>query len=472
MNRILSIIILLIFISCKTEDKKILKEPRVDKRVELLNIVFRLAGSHEYSSKAFSLYAERIENHFEQYKTHELIKFTRDSIRTKGISFGTVMSMAINITEPPQMKPNIEFTEDIPGGNWDKKSALKFINLLNQFYYDSKCELFFNENEDLYKTASKRFLDIYNEIDDNWYKEFYGENHNQEFTIINGLSNGGCNYGVKTKNAEGKELIYAIMGTWTTDSLNLPVYRKEEYFPTLIHEFNHSFVNPNVENHSEILFPSGSVILEHLQKILMKQAYTKWKPMYFEALVRASVVKYLKDHNYDDKYVQSQLTSEINLGFVWTGELVEELDRYSRNRDKYPSFNNFMPEIAKFFDLTADNIEGMIQDVDARRPRVLNISPFKNRATDVSPQIQEVQINFNKVIEVDNLEKLVIISANYKTPEINNLKVSDDNKSILIKFNLEPNQNYKIVLKGKFIKTLDGYNPKNLDNIEIEYSTK
>jgi hypothetical protein len=472
MNRVIVLIILLVFISCKEEDSKILKEPRVDKRTELLSIVFRLADSHEYSSKAFPLYTEKIENYFGKYKNHELIEYIQDSIKPKGVSYGTVMLMAINITEPPKMKSIVSFTENIPDVKWGNESEAKFLKLLNKFYIDTDCELFFKENEDLYHTASQRFIDIYNDIDINWYNEFYSDNINQEFIIVNALGIGGCNYGVKMKDIDSKELVYAIMGTWTTDSLDLPIYNKEDYFPTLIHEFSHSFVNPNVEKNLEILSPSGSIILKHLKKILEKQAYAGWKPMYYEALVRASVVKYLKDHNYEEEYINKQLISEINRGFIWTGELVKELDRYSNNRGKYPSFNDFMPEIAKFFNHTAENIEESILSIDARRPQMLNISQFKNGTTDVSPEVNEIQINFNKEIEVDKIEKLIVHSDGYNTPEIYNLNLVDNNKSLKIKLSLLSKKKYKIVLKGQLIKTLEGYNPKNLDNIVIDFSTK
>lgn len=54
-----------------------LEKPEVDSRIELLSIVFRLAGNKEYSSNNFKLYADRIENYFSAYKNHGLIQFVK-----------------------------------------------------------------------------------------------------------------------------------------------------------------------------------------------------------------------------------------------------------------------------------------------------------------------------------------------------------------------------------------------------------
>jgi len=155
------------------------------------------------------------------------------------------MRMAIHITEPPNMKPIIPFSDTKPDKykRWEKESATKFLKLLNQFYIDADCETFFNNNKELYKTASKRFKKVYQNLDLEWYQNFYGEKPKGEFRIVNGLGNGGGNYGTKIILPNDKEVIYAIMGTWNVDSSGNPQFEMDDYFPTLLHEFNHSFVN-------------------------------------------------------------------------------------------------------------------------------------------------------------------------------------------------------------------------------------
>ena len=72
MSKIFIIIILvtLNFQAC-AQEKVLLEKPKVDEKIELLSIVFRLAEKQEYSNKNFKLYDDKIEQYFEKYKNHE-----------------------------------------------------------------------------------------------------------------------------------------------------------------------------------------------------------------------------------------------------------------------------------------------------------------------------------------------------------------------------------------------------------------
>ncbi|WCO01069.1 DUF4932 domain-containing protein [Psychroserpens ponticola] len=342
----------------KTQKEAILKEPKVDKRVELLSIVFRLAGCHEYSQNLFPEYVESIENHFEKFKNHDLITYVKDELREDGIGFSAVMSMAIHITEPPNIKPIITpFSNTSLEEPWREDSAIKFLKLLNIFYTDADCETFFNSNKELYKTASNRFKNVYQNLDLEWYQNFYGAKPKGEFRIINGLGNGGASYGPHIMYPNGNEVVYAIMGTWSVDSLGMPNYEMKEYFPTILHEFNHSFINHLVEKYRSQLQESGTIIFNKVKDEMNKQAYGNWKTMYDEALVRATVIKYMKDHNYDRRSIEKELDEQLNSSFLWTDALVKELERYDNNRDSYPTLEHFMTELVIFFNNTASEID-------------------------------------------------------------------------------------------------------------------
>ena len=54
-----------------------LEKPRVDQRVELVSIVFRLAGAPEYNHNMNASYVEKIRMHYEPYKDHKIIEFVK-----------------------------------------------------------------------------------------------------------------------------------------------------------------------------------------------------------------------------------------------------------------------------------------------------------------------------------------------------------------------------------------------------------
>ncbi len=468
MKNYLLLFLLTLSISAFGQDTAVLEAPKVDERIEILSIVFRLADCYEYTANRFPKYVERIENHFGKHKEHELIQYIQKKVRKNGVGYDAVMCMAISITDTHPFQPLIPFSKEIPEQRWGKKKATTFLKLLNQFYQDADCEQFFNENKDLYMEASNRFAKVYNELNVDWYEQFYGEKPKGEFRIVNGLGNGGGNYGPNIV-IDDKEIIYAIMGTWSVDSLGLPSYKVENYFPTLVHEFNHSFVNHVVEKYHTQLKQSGKTIFEPLEEKMNAQAYGSWQTMYAEAVVRAAVVKYLKDNDYEEDFVQSALVDELQRGFVWTEELLDELDRYDNNRTKYPNLESFMSEIVRFFDEKAPNIHGLLKTVEVRRPRVATIKPFINGSQMVDSSLKKIEIVFDKPLKGRGYSINKGTKGKDAFPKMTDISYSEDKKSVFIEINLQPNKEYQFVLTGRGFKIVEGY---GMNNYEVTFKTK
>jgi uncharacterized protein DUF4932 len=469
MKKLIGLFVILVSLSLYSQNSEILKKPTVDKRVELLSIVFRLADSREYSSQKFPKYVDEIENYFGKYKNHELIKLVQKLRKRSGVSYDAVMSMAIHITQPPALNPIIPFTNEIPDERWGKKNAVIFLKLLKDFCADADCESFFENNNQLYQTASNRFGKVFNELDINWYRKFYGVKPKGEFIIVNGLGNGGANYGPKIKYQNGKESIYAIMGTWSVDSLGLPTYKVNRYFPTLLHEFNHSFVNHLTEKYKNEFQKSGRILYKELEDVLRNQGYGQWETMISEAIVRAAVIKYLNDHNSDTEFVTNELNDELNRGFLWTKELVEELENYTSNRDKYPTLESFMPEIVKFFDKTSSNINELKTKIDERRPNVVSIDPFKNNSSNVDYTIKRITVHFDRPLKGKGYSINYGKKGEKAFPEMGEITYSKDKKSVFIEVELKANATYQFVLTGLSFISKEGF---GMNDYPVSFKTK
>lgn len=468
MKQLFSVVILCFVVSAFGQDAELLAKPKVDERVELLSIVFRLADCQEYSFQRYPKYVESIEAHFGPYKNHELIKYIKNTVRPSGVGYDAVMNMAISISENYPFEPLVPFSDDIPEARWGKKKATKFLQLLNAFYLDANAQKFFEEQRPLYRSASEKFTKVYEVLDVHWYASFYGEEPKGEFRIINGLGNGGANYGPHI-TVNDKEIVYAIMGTWSVDSLGAPMYRVDDYFPVLLHEFNHSFVNHLVEMYSAELANSGKKIYPPLEERMRAMAYGNWEVMFAEAIVRAAVIKYLKDKHHDKTLIDSRLSNEINIGFLWTAELVEELERYDQNRDQYPTLESFMPELVKFFDRIAANINALEEAVENRRPKVVAFGPFENGSQEVDHRLDRIEITFDKAMRGNGYSISYGAKGKKAFPKIGEVVYSEDKKSVTIALLLEPNKRYQFVLTGRSFTSEDGY---GIPDYEVNFRTK
>ncbi|WP_282042785.1 DUF4932 domain-containing protein [Winogradskyella flava] len=449
------------------QENQILEKPVVDQRIELLSIVFRLAENSEYSSRRFPIYIEKIEKHFNQYKNHDLIKYVKNNLKKRGIGYDAVMSMSISISSPPEFNPLLPFSETLPDKRWSEKRAEKFLRLLRKFYLDTNCELFFKENHELYHESSKRFIDVYNNLDIEWFTKFYGEKPKGVFRIINGLGNGGANYGPKIV-LHNEEVIYAIMGTWSVDSLGMPKYNLPKYFPTLLHEFSHSYVNHLIKKHENELRKSGQVIFKPLKDGMKSQAYSSWNTMYAEGVVRASVIKYMKDHNYDENFIKAEIKDEIDKGFIWTLELVNELECYDANRDQYLTLEDFMPEIVQFFNQTAINIDEIEEEIEYKRPKVVKIIPFNNGSQNVNSSINKIEVLFDRPLKGKGYSISQGSKGKRYFPEIGKVSYSKSRTSLIIELKLKKNKKYQFILTGKSFKSEKGF---GMNNYEIFFKT-
>ena len=318
--------------------------------------MFRLADAQEYNSKQFKLYTDKIEEHFDKYKNHELIKFVKQLRKEDGIGFDAVMKMAIHLGPAPKFKPLVEITDSIPDSRWGKKNSEKFIKLLKDFYQDSNSKEFFKDNAKLYAKVSEKFIPVFKNIDVEWYKKFYGKEPKEKFVIVNGLGNGGANYGSAIDLKDGQREVYAIMGTWSVDNLGMAKFGLKDYFPLLLHEFNHSFVNELIDKNITNFKNSGEKIYTVVGKQMRNQAYGDFKIMLSEALVRASVIKYMKDHNFKKEEIDKERQDQLNNGFLWIRELENELEKYSTQREKFPTLESYIPNIISAYEVYANNI--------------------------------------------------------------------------------------------------------------------
>jgi hypothetical protein len=446
--------------------KNSLDKPKVDQRIELLSIVFRLAECDEYSSTRFKLYTDKIYQHYEPYKNHELIKFTKQLREKTGVSYDAVMSMAIHINN--DLDPIVKFTDKIPDRRWGKRDGEKFVKLLKQFYKDSQSEQFFKENAQLYQEVSTRFSPIYENLDLNWYTAFYGKEPNEKFIIVNGLGNGGGNYGPSITHPNGEREVYAVMGTWKVDSAGLAIFAMNSYFPTLVHEFNHSFVNYLLAQNLNLFEKNGETIYAVVKDEMNSQAYGEWRTMLNEALVRASVIKYMKDHHFPQQEIDDETNRQLDRGFAWIQELVTELENYDGHRDVYPTLESYLPIIAKAYDTYANNIHVYVKNHDENRPKVISISEFPNGSQEVESTLKKITINFDRPLLGKGY------SINYgesekQFPAIKKVSYADDKKSIDIEWELEKNKEYSFVLSGLSFKTAEG---ASIKDYQVKFKTK
>lgn len=327
--------------------------PQVNENVELMSILSRIAGFPEYHMDIAGQYIKDMDNYFKDNTDHPAVQYMKGLRNKYGISFDAVMSMAVHLDNQNGTFSLIDEDSTTLEKRWKNVDKDEFLSYLNSFYKDTKFHEFFNAHKGLYERGIKAYVDsVINHFDANWYSDFYGNEAQETFSVIIGFCNGGGNYGVNRQIKGQKKEVFAIVGYYV-DKEDTPMYSKE-YLPTLIHEFNHSFINYFLDEnkypeHVKELEPAASDLFKSAQWSMSKQAYNSWKTMINESLVRASVICYMLDKEYKPEEIKNELLDQVQRNFRWMPELVCLLRKYEKKQSKYDNFENFYPNIIDFF---------------------------------------------------------------------------------------------------------------------------
>jgi len=386
------ILILILLIATATSAQTNSIVPRVDERTELLSIVFRHANADEYVNNQLVTYAKETDEYFAPFKNHELIKFAVNLRKTKGVSFDAVMSMAIHLELGEAIKFKQNITTQSMDKRWGQENIPRFVDLLNQFYTKSKFHSFFTAHQTLYQAAENNFASILSQVDFTWFNSFYGVQSNGDFHLLIGLLNGGGNYGPKVQFQDGKEEIYAIIGTSQVDSIGNPTYSKG-MVPIIIHEYNHSFCNPLIERNLPKMKRQAAKLYKQSDDKLKQQAYGSPQTMLYEILVRACVIVYFQQHGTADERIKSMIMNDKSKGFLWIDDLVNALKEYQENRNKYPTLQDFMPKIVNLQNSTS--LAKLKTEYLDKCVQISSIS-IKNKAKNINPGITGITINFDR----------------------------------------------------------------------------
>jgi hypothetical protein len=429
---------------------------KVDRRVELLSIVARLAGYEEYSGQEFKTYVDDVNRHFEKHRGHAAVEYARQIRRSNNIAFDAVMGMAVHLDAPPALAPRVRFDNRAPDARYGRETAEQFARLLRQFYVETDSEGFFKAHAELYRIAETRFQALLERVDFSWYHRFYGEMPNGAFNLYLGLLNGGGNYGPKVIHPDGREDLYAIIGTWRVDEAGLPLY-DDRMVTTIIHEFNHSFVNHLVYASEARLREPGEKVYAPVASKMKELAYGNWQTMLLESIVRAAVIRYLYEHETEER-AERETIRERNLGFLWMEELVPLLGVYEQSRAAYPTFRAFMPLVEGYYRDLSRRIATKAAKFEALLPAVASISPFANGAQDVSPTLTQLTINFDRPLDPAGGYSINFGPGGRERFPIEKVIGFDaTGKSVTVQVKLQPDREYEFVLTGRSFRTKDGY---------------
>lgn len=370
---------------------------RVDPRVELVSIIFRLAGNNEYNQGQVQSYIKDVESHFGPFRSHPVVRLAKRLRQSAGVCFDAPMSLAVCLTDTEKLETKTPL-EPWPEGldrRWNAKSVTAFLDAARQFVRDTSFNEFFEKHRPLYKVAESRMQAILDkEAHLEWFEEFFGERPAAKFEVALAMLNGGSCYGPHARTAHGTEELYCILGVWQTDAEGQPQFVGKDVLPTIVHEFCHSYANGFVYRHSADLQAAGDKLFSPVASAMKAQAYGSGETLLCESMVRACGVRYTLKYA-GESAAKKQIAREISCQFRWTGDLSKVLDEYETHRDKYPTLDAFSGPLIKFFVDYSEKFAKQQKIADALRPKIISIIPA-NGDENVDPDLKAIKVVFDR----------------------------------------------------------------------------
>jgi hypothetical protein len=379
----------------------------VDPRVELLSIIFRLAGNGEYSEGKVPGYIQDIDRHFARFKNDPVVRLAAKLRETQGVSFNAVMDMAVHVTEAYELKEAVPL-DPRPASmdeRWTSASAREFLALARKFGAASDFKGFIEGHRPLYdKTVERAKAMMDKEAHLEWYEAFYGLKANNDFHLVLGLVNGGACYGAHFDKPDGRKDIYSILGVWEVDAQGDPVF-EPGVSSTVVHEFNHSYTNPIIDRFADDLKPAAEKIFSLVKDEMERQAYGNWKTLLYESLDRACELRYALVYR-GLEAMKRGAAYEESQSFFWVGDLANLLGEYDTRVRAYPDLIAFFPKVVSFFNDYARSVEAKIAELKEKKakrmeewkvkgPQIVSMVPA-NGATGVDPNLKAIVITFDR----------------------------------------------------------------------------
>jgi len=336
----------------------------VDPRVELIGIVFRLAGNPEFNDGTLKPYAKAIERHFGDFDNHPAVKMAVQLRNTRLMSCDGPMSLAVHIDRNYRLRKTGEQWPSALDYRWEKDETGEFLEKLRHFAAETKFNEFFKAQGPIYeqgispcesimkqeKVAKDQSRSEYVEflsVDvGEWLSGFFGVENTGDLRLVLGFVNAFANFGVRFETGATSEK-YAIIGMRPFDPANTIIFLPQQVV-TVVHEFCHSFANPVVEKYMDRLQPTGERLFAAHGAAMRRVGYQKWETVMYETAVRACVVSFVRQSIVDPRFMDFVLKSEVGHGFVWSEDMGNFLKTYENRRDKYPTFESFFPEFVDF----------------------------------------------------------------------------------------------------------------------------
>ncbi|MCC6999746.1 MAG: DUF4932 domain-containing protein [Deltaproteobacteria bacterium] len=323
-----------------------------DARVELLSILFRLAGAPEYNKGSQTPYLAAALAHFGRFADHPAVLASRQLRQQSGIGYNAPVGLAVYL-DPTTLTPLVPM-QPLPSGldvRWRGVAMADYLDKVRDFATRSDFAGFFaTQRPYLTRVEARMSAALAGHDSASWLERWFGAAPFGSFVIIPGLITGAWNYGASTTTPGAGHTAFQVVQLERPDAEGLP-QPSDDTLALLAHEMSHSFVNPIIEDHAAALEPAATPLFTAVQAAMTRSTYPSWLLMVQESCVRAVTLLYARAE-LGPAAARATLARDRDAGFTWIEALAEMLEAQRAglaDAGAGSSLEAMVPALAAFF---------------------------------------------------------------------------------------------------------------------------
>lgn len=421
-----------------------------DECVDLMSVVWRLAGADEYQRCSVTPYIEEVDRYFSPFAEHPAVQLAKKySNNNVGYDAVAVYGAHLDVDGNGNVVFDDTLIRDFDS-RWSESMQFEFLETLNSFYKESDFRKWFDSTKQVREESIQAFSAISSSIDMDWYGRFFNPD-GADFRITLCILAGQNNYGVSLKTKDGKFLLSPVISCASYGDGKIS-YDANMVLPIVVHEFCHAYCNSLIDaNWNEISDMAGELYKLN-RKTLVRQAYSSPVIMMYETFVRSCVIRYMIDHFREKVSVGALIKEEEDRGFSLARTMVEKLTGYEREKEKYPRMESFMPELVNA--INCFDVSGYKKTMrEAKRNRIHYTCNIRNGSKNIPAGEFTVKIKFDRPMT----GSVALAMTEKDFPRFKDYSWSDDMRTLSIIFLFEEKHPYGFFINGDGFRSKDGY---------------
>ncbi len=304
---------------------------------------------HHGPSSLGNEYFQALQGFFAEYKGHKAVTLAQ-SFTNKGFTYDAPPAFICHLGPLPDLELVYEYSEYLVKRGGGRGKLEEFRLALADLAKEADFLTFF-ESWETYLEASLESSrqGFRRELLETWLAEFFGWSPAEFHLIMTPSMFPGGGYGPRVTDEKGDYIAFQIIreNGYSEERPEFPTGVNLESLTT--HELGHSFVNPSLEAYpkrAQNLRP----LLWPVRKTMKSQAYTTVSTFLNEQVIRAVEVVAARDL-FTPEIEGIILANNENRGFYLTSFVVEQLEYYQSERERFPTFRDFVPYLYDKLDL-------------------------------------------------------------------------------------------------------------------------